>query len=1284
MGLQLANFIRGRLAAAVTTSSTTLTLTAASFPTLAAGDYCFAVLQSAIDRSVCEIIKVTAVSGTSITVVRALEGTTARAFAVGDFCELRITAAQLQAYENHINTATLHAPAFVAADYNKYLTPSASGLVWQTLTPALVGSLALTGGALTGALTSNSSITAPSFVGPLSGNATTASTLQTARTITIGPTGKSFSGAANISWTAAEMAVVSLTGTETISGIKTFTGANTYSGVSKFSNEIQAYRTAYTDPDSGVTRAIKIGDSGMAVLGGIKTDSLAASGNVTASSFTGPLTGDVTGAVTGNASTATTLQTARTLTLGLTGKAFDGSANVSWTLAEIGALPLTGGTVTGTVTATAFAGPLTGAVTGNATTATTLQTARTLTLGLTGKTFNGSANVAWTLAEIGALPLTGGTVTGSITAPTFIGALTGNASTATTLQTSRTLSVSGDATGSAEFNGSANAAIALTLAASGVPAGTYRSVTVDAKGRVTAGTNPTTLAGYAISDAVPSSRTVNGLALSANITLDSATVGAEPSHGFVATGGAAQWFQIATLPVSNYGTYDTITLEGSWGAWAGNRYYFRVAATNRGGLQVRSMGEGSRCPIYFYSQTDGSVIVYAYLGSYQVIQSFVWGDQVSGVSKVGATVVSAPVGTLAWDGTASTSILYTTANKPTAADVGALPLTGGTVTGAVTIASTLTTNGLINNTGAGEHQIQVLSTDSGKSLYMYANSVAVGLYSVSAGAHILSWNAVNGGNVTHSQPSVFSSNVSVSGTLSVSGILHTDGNFQVGDNGDNHQLNANGTWYHQGAGTINGDVTLNANLYFGDSGTSKRGIEGTCGGNDFWFIGGVATASNAGYMEIATGDDGQTAGAAEPIYVSQYGPGDPLTGTLYRRAALLDANGNTSFPGTVTAPTITVSGNIQASTISATTFTGTLSGDFSNGIIRVSGQDFVIRDKRALVGETGVLHINYATDWANVSLNGLVTFTGNIFRFTDEKSYLGRDSTTGSMYLAARTGSRYVALECPVSPIWRNRTSDDSTYTDYGIVTTKGGYTIGGANLMTGVNSFSNEQHFYLGSYSDPVTGARAIKVGSGGIAVNGDSQFNNALAVYGIASINQVNVGSLSVTNGAVGACEIGGNGDGASNTVANLRLLSWYGIGFGSTIGGQTIPQYENAMFLNVRSGQLNVRGAIYGSDVYISSDARLKSNFATISDPVDKVKRLVGKLYDKLPFLTAPDTAKRREAGLIAQDVMEVLPEAVTEADDKDKILTISGAAINALLVEALKDVIARLEALEARAV
>lgn len=58
---------------------------------------------------------------------------------------------------------------------------------------------------------------------------------------------------------------------------------------------------------------------------------------------------------------------------------------------------------------------------------------------------------------------------------------------ATKLANARKISIAGDATGSADFDGSADKAIALTLANSGVAAGTYSAVAVDAKGRVTAG-----------------------------------------------------------------------------------------------------------------------------------------------------------------------------------------------------------------------------------------------------------------------------------------------------------------------------------------------------------------------------------------------------------------------------------------------------------------------------------------------------------------------------------------------------------------------------------------------------------------------------------------------------------------------------------------------------------------------------------------------------------------------------------------------------------------------------
>lgn len=87
--------------------------------------------------------------------------------------------------------------------------------------------------------------------------------------------------------------------------------------------------------------------------------------------------------------------------------------------------------------------------------------------------------------------------------------------------------------------------------------------------------------------------------------------------------------------------------------------------------------------------------------------------------------------------------------------------------------------------------------------------------------------------------------------------------------------------------------TLTGDLLFSNSGTTFRQIRGTCGDNDFWRIGGGATGNNAGYMEIATADDG-----TEPIYVRQY---SGTFSTITRTATLLDGSGNTSFPGTVAA-----------------------------------------------------------------------------------------------------------------------------------------------------------------------------------------------------------------------------------------------------------------------------------------------------------------------------------------------------------------------------------------------
>lgn len=98
--------------------------------------------------------------------------------------------------------------------------------------------------------------------------------------------------------------------------------------------------------------------------------------------------------------------------------------------------------------------------------------------------------------------------------------------------------------------------------------------------------------------------------------------------------------------------------------------------------------------------------------------------------------------------------------------------------------------------------------------------------------------------------------------------------------------------------TNNGTLTQNGDIIINQaSSTGTRQVRFQGGDNDYGRVAYGGTASNAGWMEIASCDDGN-----EPIYARQY---TGVFTTIKRTATLLDANGNTIFPGTVTAPTFT-------------------------------------------------------------------------------------------------------------------------------------------------------------------------------------------------------------------------------------------------------------------------------------------------------------------------------------------------------------------------------------------
>ena len=94
---QFTNNAATTLASGILSGATSLTVatgTGALFPSLSGGNFFYCTLQNTAGTTV-EIVKVTARSTDTFTIVRAQEGTTDSAFSTGDKVELRLTAGEI-------------------------------------------------------------------------------------------------------------------------------------------------------------------------------------------------------------------------------------------------------------------------------------------------------------------------------------------------------------------------------------------------------------------------------------------------------------------------------------------------------------------------------------------------------------------------------------------------------------------------------------------------------------------------------------------------------------------------------------------------------------------------------------------------------------------------------------------------------------------------------------------------------------------------------------------------------------------------------------------------------------------------------------------------------------------------------------------------------------------------------------------------------------------------------------------------------------------------------------
>tara|TARA_A100001201_G_scaffold50889_1_gene50581 strand:+ start:5462 stop:7381 length:1920 start_codon:yes stop_codon:yes gene_type:complete len=271
-------------------------------------------------------------------------------------------------------------------------------------------------------------------------------------------------------------------------------------------------------------------------------------------------------------------------------------------------------------------------------------------------------------------------------------------------------------------------------------------------------------------------------------------------------------------------------------------------------------------------------------------------------------------------------------------------------------------------------------------------------------------------------------------------------------------------------------------------------------------------------------------------------------------------------------------------------------------------------------------------------------------------------------------------------------------------------------------NGYRNPSNQWTSYAANNFTGAAAIGVDPQGVIIFGTESNKSNGSAANITERVRIDDDRMTFAqnrrlrfapNSSWGAgLNVGGNGNSADATYGsmavtngNLHLdaregtygiyLNWYGGSNGTYFGNGNSQQ----------RGRLDGSGNFSVSGSYPGSDLRLKENIETITGATDTIKALVGKTFTWKPE-AGLDSYKRY--GFIAQEVQQVVPDLVkaigchyfdaddnlidnidpTESDEDresaglTRSLTVNNEGVTPILVEAMKELIAKVETLETR--
>jgi hypothetical protein len=162
-----------------------------------------------------------------------------------------------------------------------------------------------------------------------------------------------------------------------------------------------------------------------------------------------------------------------------------------------------------------------------------------------------------------------------------------------------------------------------------------------------------------------------------------------------------------------------------------------------------------------------------------------------------------------------------------------------------------------------------------------------------------------------------------------------------------------------------------------------------------------------------------------------------------------------------------------------------------------------------------------------------------------------------------------------------------------------------------------------------------------------------------------------LQANNSDVVTVQQGGNvGIGTNMPQSNLHVVGtslFTGVSTYNTdvnIGGNAYIFGNSFVSGNQTAGVMNTT----------TSDRRMKNDFKKITSALEKLKTLTGYTYARKDVDDG-----RRYTGLVAQEVEAVLPEAVIAGDDPQGTLSLAYGNMMGLVVEAIKELSDKLDAL-----